>query len=82
MAIVTPPAPAVNPYMAQMGMMSQGGKQYTELRKTLSENVRLKDTDLQDGRVPADADLLLLLAPENLNEKQLFAVDQFLMQGG
>ena len=81
-AIVTPPAPAVNPYMAQMGMMSQGGKQYTELRKTLSENVRLKDTDLQDGRVPADADLLLLLAPENLNEKQLFAVDQFLMQGG
>ena len=48
----------------------------------LAENVRLKDTDLQDGRVPADVDMLLLLGPDNLNEKQLFAVDQFLMQGG
>jgi ABC-2 type transport system permease protein len=52
------------------------------LNDTLSENVRLKETDLKDGRVPADADLLLVLAPEALDDKQLFAIDQFLMQGG
>ena len=57
-------------------------KRYTLLNDTLSENVRLKETDLKDGRVPADADLLLVLAPEALDDKQLFAVDQFLMQGG
>jgi len=81
-AIVTPPPPAMNPYMAQMGMRPQTGKQYNELRQMLSENVRLIDTDLTDGKVPVDADLLLMLSPDNLNKKQLFAVDQFLMQGG
>ena len=57
-------------------------KRYTLLNDTLSENVRLKETDLKDGRVPADADLLLVLAPQALDDKQLFAIDQFLMQGG
>jgi len=59
-----------------------GGKSYTALSEALSENARIKEADLKDGRVPADADLLLVLAPENLDEKQLFAIDQFLMQGG
>ncbi len=55
---------------------------YQSLTRALEENVRLKDTDLADGHVPADADLLLVLAPEAVDEKQLFAIDQFLMQGG
>ncbi|MGW8309981.1 MAG: Gldg family protein [Thiogranum sp.] len=57
-------------------------KRYTTLTDTLSENTRVKDTDLKDGRVPEDADLLLVLAPQTLDQKQLFAIDQFLMQGG
>jgi ABC-2 type transport system permease protein len=77
-AIVTPTAPAG----ANQFMPPQGGKRYEQLRKTLADNVRLEDTDLKNGNVPADADLLLLLAPENLDQKQLFAVDQFLMKGG
>lgn len=80
-ALVTPPSPQMNPMMMQMGM-SGGGKHYEELRAVLTENVRLKETDLKNGHVPADVDLLLLLAPESLDSKQLFAVDQFLMQGG
>lgn len=77
-AILTPPSPPqMNPYMP-----AQPGKRYGALREMLAENVRVKDTDLKDGQVPTDADLLLLLGPENLDEKQLFAVDQFLMQGG
>ncbi len=77
-AMVTPSAPpAMNPYMPP-----PGGKKYEDLREALSENVRVKNTDLKDGHVPADADMLLLLSPENLDKKQLFAVDQFLMQGG
>jgi ABC-2 type transport system permease protein len=59
-----------------------GGNAYTVLTDTLSKNARLKDTNLKDGHVPADADLLLLLAPDSLDEKQVFAVDQFLMRGG
>ena len=62
--------------------LAPGGERYSLLTETLSENARLKDTDLKDGRVPADADLLLVLAPDGLDDKQLFAIDQFLMQGG
>ena len=55
---------------------------YQALTQALGENARIRDTDLKDGHVPADADLLLVLAPESVDEKQLFAIDQFLMQGG
>ena len=57
-------------------------QRYSELEKTLAENVRLKEADLKNGRVPAEADLLLVLAPDQLDDKQRFAIDQFLMQGG
>jgi len=69
---------AMNPYMRAAG----NNKTYQNLETILKENVRLKESDLADGQVPADADLLLVLAPKNLSDKQLFAIDQFLMQGG
>ena len=77
--MVTPPAPmrTPNPYMP-----APRGKRYQLLRAMLEKNERVIDSDLKDGHVPADADLLLLLAPDALDQKQLFAVDQFLMQGG
>jgi ABC-2 type transport system permease protein len=46
------------------------------------ENNRVTNTDLRSGRVPEDADLLVVVAPSRLDEKQVFAIDQFLMQGG
>jgi ABC-2 type transport system permease protein len=59
----------------------QGGS-YNELQDGLRENVTLRETDLAAGMVPEDADLLLVVGPEDLDEKQMFAIDQFLMQGG
>ena len=78
-ALVTPPqqAPA-NPYMPQPPQ----GKSYSGLRQMVGENARIIDTDLKDGQVPTAADMLVLLGPDKLDDKQLFAVDQFLMQGG
>lgn len=58
------------------------GAQYNILTKTLGESARVQPTGLEDGRVPDDADLLLVLAPRDLNDKQVFAIDQFLMRGG
>ena len=60
----------------------QGGDSFATLEDKLQETVSLDRTNLKDGRVPADADLLLLLAPDDLDAKQLYAVDQFLMKGG
>jgi len=59
-----------------------GGNRYTHLQESLGETVRVQNTDLANGRVPEDADLLLALAPQGLDERQRFAIDQFLMRGG
>jgi ABC-2 type transport system permease protein len=77
-AVWKPPA---TPEMPGLGGFS-GGQRFSVLRDFLSESVRWLETDLADGRVPSEADLLMVLTPENLDEKQRFAIDQFLMQGG
>ena len=77
LALFTPtPAPA--------GFMGGGpsGPGYTLLQESLREGFSLRETDLTSGQAPDDADLLLVVAPEDLDEKQQFAIDQFLMQGG
>ena len=62
--------------------MPASGKRFDWLRGTLAEAYNLASTNLKNGRVPDEADLLLLASPDRLNIKQLFAVDQFLMRGG
>ncbi len=73
--------PASTPAAPQFGMTG-GGNRFTWLRDTLAEEHNLTATDLKRGQVPEQADLLLLASPDKLDDKQLFAVDQFLMRGG
>jgi ABC-2 type transport system permease protein len=77
-ALHTPPA---TPPMPQFGMPGRGA-QFHILREALGQEHNLVSVDLDNGRVAAEADILLLVSPEELSERQLFAVDQFLMQGG
>src|SRR5690606_14549485 len=72
-------APEVNPYMAQMG---QQGASFNALQQVINENMTAKPISLGEGKVPDEIDLLMVLAPENLDEKAVFAVDQYLMKGG
>jgi ABC-2 type transport system permease protein len=66
-----------------MGMgMGGGGRTFTSLRRSLGDSARWLDSDLKDGRVPSEADLLVVLDPVGLDTRQVFAIDQFLMQGG
>jgi ABC-2 type transport system permease protein len=62
--------------------MPGGGMRFTWLEDTLAEEHNVTTTDLASGQVPEEADILVLAAPEALDAKQLFAVDQFLMRGG
>ncbi|MCB9557974.1 MAG: Gldg family protein [Deltaproteobacteria bacterium] len=55
---------------------------YRMLRATLSENYTLREVELKEGRVPGDVDVLVVMAPDSLDDKQQFAIDQFLMRGG
>ncbi|VUD59758.1 hypothetical protein TDB9533_02758 [Thalassocella blandensis] len=71
-----------NPY-AQYGMPPPTqSPQFRQLESFLSQNVNVVSEDLSDGNVSGQADILFLAAPKDLSEKELFAVDQFLMQGG
>ncbi|MEY6433331.1 Gldg family protein [Thioalkalicoccus limnaeus] len=76
-ALYTPPEAGGFP-----GMGFGGGTEFATLRERLGETFRLRPTDLGQGLVPEDADLLLVVQPEDLTEEQVFAIDQFLMQGG
>ncbi|WP_346836793.1 Gldg family protein [Microbulbifer sp. SAOS-129_SWC] len=73
-ALVTPPMDYSRGY-------AQGAK-FSELEKLLGADLNVEHEDLSDGRVSGNADILLLMSPRNLDQKQLFAVDQFLMKGG
>ncbi len=64
------------------GPYGMGGKRFDLLKDKLQENATVQNVDLKSGRVPDNADILLVVSPHNLDEKQLFAMDQFLMQGG
>lgn len=73
--------PETTPPMPQYGMPGRG-PQFEILRELLTKEHGVINADLANGRVPDDTDLLLIVAPESVDEKQLFAVDQFLMEGG
>jgi len=74
-ALVTPKPDYSSPYAGRSASFSQ-------LENFLSAELNVVREDLSDGGVSGEADILLLAAPKALDEKQLFAVDQFLMKGG
>lgn len=76
-ALVLPPDP-----ISIAGFRQKGYATWYQLEKRLRDSVMVEKTNLASGRAPQDADLLLVVAPEALGEVQLFAIDQFLMQGG
>lgn len=71
-------APSASPYAGP----GQAGDSFRILRELLTEAYNIEDVELADGRVPDSVDLLMLLAPEDIDEAGVFAVDQFLMRGG
>ncbi|WP_062058981.1 Gldg family protein [Cellvibrio sp. OA-2007] len=74
-AFVAPEQAMANHYAPQV-------PQFSQLEQFLGAELNVVREDLSDGAVSGEADVLFLAAPNNLTEKQLFAVDQFLMQGG
>ena len=71
----------VTPPMPQYGMPGSG-MPFEMLKEVLGKEHTITPTDLINGQAPEDADLLMVVAPEAVADKQLFAMDQFLMRGG
>ncbi len=62
--------------------MGEQGNSFRTLQTFVEQEHRIKPVDLSTGQVDAESDILLVVSPKNLKEKELSAVDQFLMQGG
>ncbi len=71
-----------DPHAMQMGQPPQQQEVTRLLEEQLGQNYTVKAVELKDGRVPGDVDVLLVGAPKDLDEKQVFAIDQYLMRGG
>ena len=71
------------PYMQQQMQMQQPpGNEFLTLREVLSADFDLETALLDEGETPTNADVLLVADPGDLDDKAVFAVDQFLMRGG
>ena len=78
-ALSAPEAPP--PYMAQQ-MPEPPGNQYASLRDALGADFDLESASLAGGEPPAAAEVLFVMDPKSLDERSVFAIDQFLMRGG
>ncbi|MBX7148160.1 Gldg family protein [bacterium] len=75
--LVEPPAPTpTNPNMPFVP-----GK-FQMLDQLLNQNFTVNVVDLKKGYVDETVDVLLVVSPTDLSERELFAIDQFLMRGG
>ncbi len=73
-------APETPPYMG-MGP-PPAGNQFQQLTEFLQADFDVELTQLEDGVVPDSAEVLFVVDPDSFEEKQVFAIDQFLMRGG
>jgi ABC-2 type transport system permease protein len=75
----TPPdAPQQN----EFGQQIPSFKRYSVVTEILRENYIVKKVSLVDGEVPVDVDVLFVIAPQEMSEIGLYAIDQYLMRGG
>ncbi len=72
-------APRTHPELARRNPQ---GPSFAQLRETIAREHSVVEESLRDGEVSAEADILVIAAPENLDEVAVFAIDQFLMRGG
>lgn len=75
----TPPA---TPTQDMFGQMQEPLSSWERLTEALRQEYEVRSLDLSTGRVPADVDVLVVVAPQGMTDKERFAVDQYLMRGG
>jgi len=75
----TPPA---QPQQNMMGQTQQPISSWQQLRESLRQEYEVRSVDLSNGQVPTNVDVLVVVGPQGMSEKERFAIDQYLMRGG
>ena len=73
---------AVPPVDEQMARFNLGAPTFANLEQAITRDYSIRMEDLADGSVDPEADILAVVAPHQLDDRAVFAVDQFLMRGG
>lgn len=74
--------PPETPTQDMFGQQQQPLSTYSFLRDQLGQEYEVQSVDLSTGRVPETVDVLVVVAPQNIGDREVFAIDQFLMRGG
>jgi ABC-2 type transport system permease protein len=69
-------------FQSQQQGAPQSLQQYQTILESLRQTYEVQTVNLSNGVVPPEINALVLIAPQNLTDKELFAVDQYLMRGG
>lgn len=75
----TPPS---TPTQDMFGQMQQPLQSWQFINQQLSAEYSVQAVDLSSGLPPEGLDALIVAMPENLGDKERYAVDQYLMRGG
>jgi ABC-2 type transport system permease protein len=57
-------------------------RSWQAVRDRLAQDYTVKPVDLSTGQVPPDVDVLVVVSPQEMGDKEKYAVDQYLMRGG
>ena len=74
--------PSTEPQQNMMGQMQRPLSSWQQVRESLSQEYEVRNVDLSNGQVPDDVDVMVLVGPQGMTDKDRFAVDQYLMRGG
>ena len=74
--------PDLQPVQNMYGGVSEPISSWNLLRQQLGLDYSVEQVDLTTGRVPGNVDVLVVVAPQNMSDEELFAIDQYLMRGG
>ncbi len=74
--------PPQQPTQNMFGQQQQPFSSWQRVMQQLRQDYTVRTVSLSDGQVPADVDVLLVIAPQQMTDQERFAIDQYLMRGG
>jgi len=75
-------SPPEEPTQNMFGQQQPPISSWYQVREALRQEYEVQDVDLSTGQVPANVDVLVVIAPQGMTDRERFAVDQYLMRGG
>lgn len=74
--------PSTEPQQNMLGQMQSPISSWEQVRQSLSQEYDVRSIDLREGQISSDIDVMVVVGPQGMTDKERFAIDQYLMRGG